>query len=64
MTGLTDAPFDLVVDPEKPDRIFATTRSGMYESVNRADDWTTIGETKTAPILALNIGWRSFRFVM
>lgn len=55
MKGLTDAPFDLVVDPEKPDRVFATTRSGIFESVNHGDDWTAIDETKTAPVLALNL---------
>ncbi|MFN9760802.1 MAG: F510_1955 family glycosylhydrolase, partial [Pseudanabaena sp.] len=64
MKGLTDAPFDLVVDPEKPDRVFATTRSGMYVSVNRGDDWTTIGETQTAPILALNLVKQGDRTIM
>lgn len=64
MTGLTDAPFDLVVDLEKPDRVFATTRSGIYESVNRGDDWTAIGETQTAPILALNLVKQGDRTIM
>ena len=64
MTGLTDAPFDLVVDPEKPDRVLATTRSGIYESLNRGDNWTAIGETKTAPILALNLVKQGDRTIM
>lgn len=64
MKGLTDAPFDLVVDLEKPDRVFATTRSGIFESVNRGDEWTAIGETKTAPILALNLVKQGDRTIM
>lgn len=64
MIGLTDSPFDLVVDLEKPDRVFATTRSGIFESVNRGDDWTVIGETQTAPILALNLVKQGDRTIM
>jgi photosystem II stability/assembly factor-like uncharacterized protein len=64
ITGLSDAPFDLVVDPEKPNRVFATTRSGIYESVNRGDDWTAITNMQTAPVIALNLVKQGDRTIM
>jgi photosystem II stability/assembly factor-like uncharacterized protein len=55
MVGLADLPFDLVVDPEQPDRVLATTRSGIYESTNGGNDWKAIAETQNTPIIALNL---------
>ncbi|MCY7392884.1 MAG: hypothetical protein LH647_15775, partial [Leptolyngbyaceae cyanobacterium CAN_BIN12] len=52
-TGLSDAPFSLVVDPGKPDHVFATTRSGLYKSSNRGDDWTLVPSTQDAPVAGL-----------
>ena len=53
MAGLEDAPFGLVVDPQNPDHLFATTRLGLFESSNRGDNWSLISSTKNAPVVGL-----------
>ncbi|MFQ4143944.1 F510_1955 family glycosylhydrolase [Chlorogloeopsis sp. ULAP02] len=53
MTGLGDAPFDLAVDPQNPKHLFATTRSGMYESTNSGNDWTLVPSTREVPVISL-----------
>jgi photosystem II stability/assembly factor-like uncharacterized protein len=53
MTGLEAAPFSLAVDPRHPDRVFATTRAGLYESTNAGNDWTLVPNTQDAPVVGL-----------
>lgn len=53
MVGLDDAPFELAVDPNNPDRALATTRFGMYESSNSGDNWTLVPNTQEAPVVSL-----------
>ncbi len=53
MTGLGDTPFNLVVEPRNPEHLFATTRSGMYKSINSGNDWTLVANTQEAPIASL-----------
>ncbi|BAU15809.1 glycosyl hydrolase, BNR repeat-containing protein (plasmid) [Leptolyngbya sp. NIES-3755] len=55
MAGLTAMPFDLVVDPNNSEHVYATTRTGVYESSNAGDDWVLIPSTQTAPILGLTL---------
>lgn len=63
-TGLSEAPFSLVVDPGKPDHVFATTRSGLYESSNRGNDWTLVPSTQDAPVAGLALLKEGDRLVM
>lgn len=51
MTGLGDAPFSFVVDPSNPKRVFATTRSGLYESSDSGNNWTLVPNTQDAPVV-------------
>ncbi len=53
MTGLAAAPFNLVVDPQNPERVFAATQAGLYESTNSGNDWTVVPGTQDAPIAGL-----------
>ncbi|NJN39345.1 MAG: hypothetical protein HC790_12565 [Acaryochloridaceae cyanobacterium CSU_3_4] len=53
MAGLADAPFGLAVDPRNPDHVFATTRTGLFESSNRGDNWSLVLSTKDAPVVGL-----------
>ncbi|BDI20831.1 hypothetical protein ANSO36C_66330 (plasmid) [Nostoc cf. commune SO-36] len=53
MNGLSDAPFDLAVDPRSPDHVFATTRSGLYESTNGGDNLTLVPNTQEVPVVSL-----------
>ncbi|MDX2272509.1 MAG: hypothetical protein NW237_11280 [Cyanobacteriota bacterium] len=53
MAGLTDAPFGLAVDPQDPQRVFATTRLGLFESRSSGDEWTGIPSTQNAPVVGL-----------
>ncbi|HEY9596592.1 MAG TPA: hypothetical protein V6D33_02870 [Cyanophyceae cyanobacterium] len=53
MTGLGAAPFSLAVDPRHPDHVFATTRTGLYESTNGGNDWTLVPNTQDAPVVGL-----------
>ncbi len=53
MTGLIDAPFNLVVNPTNPNHIYATTRYGIYESQNSGDDWLLLGDTQKTQVLGL-----------
>lgn len=53
MNGLSNAPFDLVVDPRNPEHLFATTRLGIYKSINSGNDWTLVPNIPEAPIASL-----------
>lgn len=53
MEGLGGAPFSLGVDPNNPDRVFATTGVGLYESTNSGDDWTRVPNTQDGPVVGL-----------
>lgn len=53
MTGLAAAPFNLVVDPQNAEHIFAATQAGLYESTNSGNDWTLLSGTQNAPIAGL-----------
>jgi len=53
VTGLGDAPFSLAVDPSNPERVFATTGAGLYESTNGGSDWTLVPNSQGAPIAGL-----------
>eukprot|EP00918_Siedleckia_nematoides_P108196 GHVU01236057.1.p1 GENE.GHVU01236057.1~~GHVU01236057.1.p1 ORF type:complete len:134 (-),score=0.96 GHVU01236057.1:163-564(-) len=53
MVGLGDAPFSLTVDPQNAARVFATTRSGLYESTDSGNSWTLVSNTQTAPVVGL-----------
>lgn len=55
MNGLGDPPFDLAVDPQNPNHVFATTRAGLYESTNDGNDWNLIPKTQDAPVVALTL---------
>jgi photosystem II stability/assembly factor-like uncharacterized protein len=55
MVGLNDTPFDLAVDPNNPTHVFATTRSGIYESTNSGDEWKLVPNTQNAPVIALTL---------
>jgi photosystem II stability/assembly factor-like uncharacterized protein len=53
MAGLRAAPFSLAVDPVNPDRVFATTRLGLYQSTNSGSNWALVPNTQDAPIIGL-----------
>ena len=53
MNGLGGAPFDLAIDPQNPNHVFASTRAGMYESMNSGNDWTLVPNTQEAPVVSL-----------
>lgn len=53
MAGLGAAPFNLAVDPQNPEHVFAATQSGLYQSTNRGDDWTLVPNIQNAPIAGL-----------
>lgn len=53
MTGLGADPFSLAVDPRNPDRVFATTPAGLFESTNGGKDWKLVPDTSNAPIVGL-----------
>ena len=53
MRGLEAAPFSLSVDPRNADHVFATTRAGLYESLDRGESWTVITSTQNAPVAGL-----------
>lgn len=53
MDGLGDHPFNLAVDPQNSNRVFATTRSGLYESRDRGEHWTLLTSTQNVPIAGL-----------
>lgn len=53
MMGLAAAPFDLVIDPQDSEDIFATTQAGLYKSTNSGNDWTLMPNTQDAPIAGL-----------
>ncbi|MCU0533040.1 MAG: YCF48-related protein [Hydrococcus sp. Prado102] len=64
MVGLNDAPFELAVDPTNPNRVLATTRSGMYESSNSGDNWTLVPNTQEAPVISLALLAEGKRTIM
>ncbi|MDM9383631.1 hypothetical protein QUB80_23380 [Chlorogloeopsis sp. ULAP01] len=53
MNGLGGAPFDLAIDPQNPDHVFAATRTGLYESTNGGNDWALVPNTQEAPVVSL-----------
>lgn len=53
ITGLGDAPFSLAIDPQNSDHVFATTRSGLYETTNQGENWTLVLNTQDAPVVGL-----------
>lgn len=53
--GLEDYPFSLVVHPQNPEQIYATTGSGLYYSINGGKNWELMPETQSAPIAGLAI---------
>ncbi|RMH77545.1 MAG: hypothetical protein D6680_04870 [Cyanobacteria bacterium J007] len=53
--GLEEMPFNLIVDPARPDRVFATTRAGLYQSNNSGRNWALVPNTDTAPIVGLAV---------
>ncbi|WP_337884446.1 F510_1955 family glycosylhydrolase [Fischerella thermalis] len=53
MNGLGGAPFDLAIDPQNSDHVFAATRTGLYESTNGGDDWALVPNTQEAPVVSL-----------
>jgi photosystem II stability/assembly factor-like uncharacterized protein len=53
MEGLGNHPFNLVVDPQNADRVYAVTQSGLYESRDRGERWTLLPSTQDAPIVGL-----------
>ncbi|URD53399.1 F510_1955 family glycosylhydrolase [Chroococcidiopsis sp. CCNUC1] len=55
MVGLGDAPFSLAVDPQNSDRVFATTRSGLYESTDSGNNWTLVPNTQNAPVVGFTL---------
>lgn len=64
MTGLGDTPFSFVVDSSNPKRVFATTRSGLYESSDSGNNWTVVPSTQDAPIVGLALLKEGDRTVM
>jgi len=64
MVGLGDAPFSLTVDPQNPNYVFATTRSGLYESTDGGDNWTLVPNNQNAPIVGLALLKQGNRTVM
>ncbi len=55
MNGLGDTPFDLAVDPQNPDHVFASIGAGLYESSNDGNDWNLIPKTQDAPFVPLTL---------
>jgi photosystem II stability/assembly factor-like uncharacterized protein len=53
MNGLSGVPFDLAIDPQNPDHVFAATRTGLYESTNGGNDWMLVPNTQEAPVVSL-----------
>lgn len=51
MDGLKDHPFNLVVDPQNADRVYAVTQSGLFESRDRGERWTLLPTTQDAPVV-------------
>lgn len=51
--GLKAAPIELVGYPRQPNRVYAATRAGMYESTNGGDNWTLVPNTRDAPVIAI-----------
>lgn len=51
--GLTDMPFKLVVHPQNPDHIFATTQGGLFNSRDGGETWSIISATADAPLTTL-----------
>jgi hypothetical protein len=52
-SGLEAMPFSLNVDPLNPERVLATTQTGLYESQDAGKTWSLILSTATAPIAGL-----------
>ncbi len=63
-TGLEDAPFSLVVNPSNPKRVLATTRSGLYASIDSGNNWTLVPNTQDAPVVGLALVKEGDRTVM
>ncbi|MEQ9552089.1 F510_1955 family glycosylhydrolase [Coleofasciculus sp. G2-EDA-02] len=53
--GLRGAPFGLAVDPNHPDHVFATTRNGLFESIDGGKNWMVLPNTKNAPVAGLTL---------
>lgn len=53
MEGLGDHPFNLVVDPQNADQVYAVTQSGLYESHDHGERWTLLPTTQNEPIVGL-----------
>lgn len=64
MTGLAAAPFNLVVDPQNAEHVFAATQAGLYESTNSGNDWTLLPDTQNAPIAGLALAKEGNNTVM
>jgi photosystem II stability/assembly factor-like uncharacterized protein len=64
MNGLEDAPFNLVVNPNNYKHIYATTRFGIYQSIDQGENWQVIPETKESAILGLTLAKNNDKIVM
>lgn len=62
--GLAAMPFSLIVDPLNPERVFATTQAGLYESQDRGQNWSLIPSTASTPIAGLALQANSNQTVM
>jgi hypothetical protein len=51
--GLSETPFNLVVDPVDYKMVFATTRLGIYQSKDQGNNWELITENSDNPIVGL-----------
>lgn len=51
--GLDATPFGLVIDPQDPQHVFATTQAGLYESTDGGKRWSPVAGTQNAPIAGL-----------
>ena len=51
--GLGGSPFNLVVDPQNSDRLFAVTRNGLFASTNGGQNWQLIPNTDDVPVIGL-----------
>lgn len=64
MDGLTDQPFNLVVNPQNADHVYAVTQSGLFESHDRGEHWTLLPTTQDAPIVGLALQKEGSKTVM
>jgi hypothetical protein len=64
MEGLEDHPFNLVVDPQNADHVYAIAQSGLYESRDRGERWILSPNTQDAPVIGLALRTESNKTIM